>query len=596
MAAGCACATIATVSHVHLTTVIGARRTMALLGISVGITSIWLAWRSPAFSLAGTSVIATAVEITVGWGTLAVGMAAWQHRPRSDFGPILAVAGIAWFLVEWPNPASAGSLVFSVGLLLRAAYPALVGHAALAFPAGRLGRLDVRLIVAAAYLTNVVALGVIPALFFDPRSTSCLGCPDNIFSVGSNLDLTKSVTRIAFALEAAWGVAAIAEAVHRLVRGTPSFRRLVAPVLVPAVAFFVCVVLEALHAYPRASQSNDAVDLALWYGEAAAMIGLASGVGLEQLRNRRARQKVALVALELAGAPPTGQLRDALGAALGDPSVRLAYAVGAGRFSDSEGRPIEAVQEPGRTDTEIIRGSEVIAIVSHRNDLVEDPERLQEVIRAARLSVENERVRAETKTQLADLRASRARIVDSGTRARRRLERDLHDGAQQRLVTLSMAVSLVRLRLGDDRNNPSPSALNEAEDALREALAELREIAHGIYPAELADGLAPGLAALAEDAAIAIQLLAIPEIRFEPQYEAAAYFLIIEAIFRPGVTRAWVNVECGAGRLLIDVDTNGPPPISSATLEDQAGAMNGIVTIVPLPSDLIRIHAEIPCV
>ena len=136
-----------------------------------------------------------------------------------------------------------------------------------------------------------------------------------------------------------------------------------------------------------------------------------------------------------AGSPPAGQLRDRLAATLGDPDLRLAYAVGDGRLADAHGHLVEVVPEAGRTNTRIERRSELVAIAlasqPTSSTILSD---FDESIAAARLAVENERLHAEMQVQLEDLRASRMRIVDTADRERRRLERDLHDGAQQRLV------------------------------------------------------------------------------------------------------------------------------------------------------------------
>ena len=238
------------------------RWAILLAGLAVAVTSIWLAWRGPAFSIAGTSPYAAVAELAAGWALIVSGIAARRRRPTSPFGWIIAVAGLAWFLVEWPNPASAGSVLFSVGLVFHVAYPALIAHAVLGFPTGRLGAPIARAVVAAAYLTNIVVLGVVPTLFFEPGSAGCPGCPDNVFALGSDVDLVTSVTRLGLLLEVAWIAAAIGLMIDRLVRATAASRRLIAPVLLPAMAFFVFVAIDAMHAFQRGGLSNDALDLA----------------------------------------------------------------------------------------------------------------------------------------------------------------------------------------------------------------------------------------------------------------------------------------------------------------------------------------------
>ena len=365
-------------------------------GLAVAGTSIWLAWRGPAFSIAGTSPYATVAGLAAGWALIVTGIAARRRRPASQFGLILAVAGVAWFLVEWPNPASAGSALFSVGLVFHVAYPALIAHAVLGFPTGRLGAPIARVVVAAAYLTNIVVLGVLPTLSFEPGSAGCPGCPDNAFALGSDVGLVTSFTRLGLLLEVAWIAAAIGLLIARLVRVTAASRRLSAPVLVPGIAFLVCVALDAMHAFQRGYLSNDALDLTFWYGQAAALVAMAAGVELEAIRARRARQQVTQIVLDLTGSTPPGRLRDRLASTLGDPGLRLAYAVSDGRLVDADGRQVELVPGAGRTDTRVERGNELVAWLSHRTELLDDPERLRESIAASRLVIENERLHAET--------------------------------------------------------------------------------------------------------------------------------------------------------------------------------------------------------
>jgi signal transduction histidine kinase len=396
-------------------------------------------------------------------------------------------------------------------------------------------------------------------------------------------------------LEVTWIAAAIGLMIDRLAQATAASRRLIAPVLLPAMALAVFVAIDAIHAFQRGILSNDQLDLGLWYGQAAAIIAMAAGVELEGVRARRARQQVAQIVLDLTGSPPAGQLRDRLAATLGDPALGLAYAVGGGHLADAHGRLVELIPEEGRTDTRVERGTQLVAIVSHRTDLLDDPERLDESIAAARLAVENERLHAETQVQLEDLRASRVRIVDTADRERRRLERDLHDGAQQRLVHLSMAVGLARLRQGGDADGVRASRLAEVDVELREALADLREVAHGIYPTELAEGLAAGITVLAEGAPIPLQILAMPVGRLDPRVEAAAYFVIAEAAFQASATKATVRVDRLDGRLVIDIDAYGPRPVNMVGLEDRVGALGGTVSIRFSSGGRHSIHAEIPC-
>jgi signal transduction histidine kinase len=196
------------------------------------------------------------------------------------------------------------------------------------------------------------------------------------------------------------------------------------------------------------------------------------------------------------------------------------------------------------------------------------------------------------RAQLEDLRASRARIIEAGDAERRRLERDLHDGAQQRLVGLLLALRLLRAQLGADQDQQPAARLDEAEPELRRAVGELRELAHGIHPAVLSDeGLAAALEALAEGTLAPLRIAAVPQERFPPAVETAAYILVAEAA-KAGAARVSANRR--DGWLVVDVETEAEPD-GLVDLEDRVGALDGRLAVERAPGGRVRIRAEIPC-
>jgi signal transduction histidine kinase len=197
-------------------------------------------------------------------------------------------------------------------------------------------------------------------------------------------------------------------------------------------------------------------------------------------------------------------------------------------------------------------------------------------------------LQAEARAQLEDLRSSRARIIEAGDAERRRLERDLHDGAQQRLVGLSLALRLLRSQLGADHE--LVARLDEVEAELRRAVAELRELAHGIHPAVLSDeGLAAAVEALAEDAPI--RIAALPQQRFPVAVETAAYLVVAEAA-KAGAAR--VSAERQDAALVVDVEAEAEPE-GLVDLEDRVGALDGRLDVERAGDGGVRIRAEIPC-
>jgi signal transduction histidine kinase len=559
-------------------------------GITFGVLSLAIARNEPSYSFAGQSTVRAAAELGAGWALLATGLVAWARRPGSRFGALVAAASFGWFLVEWNNPGIGSPVGFAMGLTLYAVAPPLVAHAALAYPAGRLSfRLD-RLGLAAAYAGGVLVLGLLPALFFDPQAHGCGECPSNLVAHDSP-HLFDGLNRVGVYAGLAWSLALIVLLALRLVRSSAALRQLVWPVLFAAGAYLSLVAADFAHSLGRGTLGNDPTDRDLWLAEAATLVALALGVAWSWVRGLRMRGAVARLVVDLSAAPPPGGLREMLAESLGDPSLELAYPLRDGRLVDARGRPLASEGEV----TALVRGAQELALLWHRPGLLDDPGLVEEVAAAARLALENERLQAEAQAQLEDLRASRVRVIATGDAERRRLERDLHDGAQQRLVGLSLSLRHARSRLGPDPD-PAPLArVEEAEAELRRVLADLRELAHGIFPAVLADeGLAAALEALAEDAQIPIQITALPDERLDAPVEAAAYFVVSETVKRSTASALNVGAAQRDRLLVIEIEGDGAPQ-EIVDLEDRVGALDGTLEIVRKGGGRVTIRAEIPC-
>jgi len=209
--------------------------------------------------------------------------------------------------------------------------------------------------------------------------------------------------------------------------------------------------------------------------------------------------------------------------------------------------------------------------------------------------LENERLQAETLSQLENLHASRRRIVQAGDAARRRLGRDLHDGAQQRLVTLALALRLAAARLGPGLDAAHAQRISQAEAELRAALADLRELAQGIFPAMLAEeGLATAIEALAEAVPVPLTIAALPGERFGASVEAAAYFVVAETVRQNAAGVLRVSATRRDGRLVVEVEGDSAPG-NITDLEDRVGALGGSVMTTRGPDGRTIIRAEIPC-
>jgi signal transduction histidine kinase len=541
-------------------------------GVAFGVFSVAIAHNEPTYSFGGRSSLWTAAELVAGWTLLTTGLIAWTRRPTSRFGVLLAATCFAWLLAEWNNPGAGSALVFTLGLALFAAAAPLVAHAALAFPGGRVISLVERCVLGFAYAGGLLVLGLLPTLVFDPAAQGCTRCPHNLLLLTDSPERYEDLNRIGVQFGLVWTLAAIMIFAVRLVRSTPPMRRLTVPVLLPAGAYLALVAVDFAHSLDRGFLANDALDRRLWLGQAGALVALSLGVVLGWLRDRHTRATVARLVVELAESPAPANLRDVLANTLRDPSLELAYRLTDGRLVDARGRPAEL----GPAVTPLVRGRTEVAFLGHRPGLLDDPGLAEEVAGAARLALENERLQAEVRARLQDLRASRARIVAAEDAERRRLERDLHDGAQQRLVSLSLSLRLLHSRIGSQASEGQLAKLDQADAELRTAVGELRTLAHGIYPAALTDeGLSAAIEALAEGAPVPMETMELLDERLDPAVEATAYFVVSEIAEWNKARALRVGIRRADGVLVVDIESDGDAPEDLVDLEDRVGALDG---------------------
>ena len=294
-------------------------------------------------------------------------------------------------------------------------------------------------------------------------------------------------------------------------------------------------------------------------------------------------------------------MRDALAAALDDPTVAIAYWLsGPGRFVDAAGRPV-ALADGAWTEVEL-QGRRIAAI-GHDASLAEEPQLVRAAGAAAALALENERLAAELRARIEELRASRARLVRAGDDERRRLERDLHDGAQSRMVALSVQLGLARRRAEGD---PELAALLDSSRAeLKTSLDELRELARGIHPAVLTDrGLDAALRGLATRAPVPVEVGDDVPADLPAPVATAVYFVVAEALTNVAkyarAERATVTVARAAGAVRAEVADDG---VGGATadggsglrgLADRVAALDGRLEVDSPPGGGTRVLAEIP--
>jgi signal transduction histidine kinase len=328
---------------------------------------------------------------------------------------------------------------------------------------------------------------------------------------------------------------------------------------------------------------------------------------------------VAIAALEGAGAalralalrllrsrmPESGPVRELLAERLGDRSLNIAYWLPDREiFVDERGHPVSLPGAgSGRAWTAVEREGNRVAAIVHDAELDASPELVHAAASAAALALDNERLKADLRARLEELRHSRRRIVEAADDARRQIERDLHDGAQQQLVSLALDLRLLRARLKDQPDEAA--TVEELADKLNVALAELRELARGIHPAVLSDhGLAPAIHVLVERASLPIECDLAVEDRLPPPIEAAAYFVVAEGLTNvvkyANATRARVSLRRHRTWLEVVVadDGTGGAQIDAGSglrgLSDRLAALEGELTVASPLGEGTRLAARIP--
>ena len=528
---------------------------------------------------------------------IATGLIAWQRRPGNRVGLLMVAAGFADLagLLYWN--ASVPYLFFTALTSLQ--IPIFI-HLFLAFPSGRLATRLERRFVAFLYGAWLVLLPL-SQLWRDSRTEpdKCPRCPTNPL-------LVVDSDAVAGALQAAvdlfvFGVLALTVVllVRKVRRASPATRRAVNPVLLTGAIAVLTVLAGGIVDATGGDMEDSIVGTAS--GLAFAAVPVAFLLGL--LRTRLQRSGVADLVVELGSVSRPEEVRDAISRALGDPSLELAFWLPADeRYVDPRGSPLDVSTREGRALTVLEHDGRRIAALVHDPSLSDEPELLEAVGAAASLALENARLQAELSAQLAEVRASRARIVEAGDAERRRLERDLHDGAQQRLLGIRLALQLARGRI-DDKHGVD-ELLAEADAEVVGALDELRTLARGIHPPILTDeGLGPALAALARRAPVPVQLDVTPE-RLPERVEATAYFVASEALANVAkhahASQASLAIGRANGSVSVEVsdDGVGGADVGGAGLRglrDRVEALDGSLSVETACGAGTRVRAVIPC-
>jgi signal transduction histidine kinase len=539
--------------------------------------------------------------LVIGWGFIGTGLYTWARRPDNSLGSLMVATGFAWFAAGLST--ADVPLLFTLGGLLGAVYVVTTMHTLLAAPDGRLSRGD-RRIVRAAYL--LVTVGILPLwLFFDP-ATECEECPENVFLVEDS----ETAVNIAGTAINLIGIVLVALVVRSLVRrwrgATRAERRLYAPMYAAGIALMIVVIGQL--SLQSAGSEGRALDIAFIVSLIPFALVPYMFVGAFMRTRFMQRGAVGSLVARLGEAPAAGGLRDALADALDDPTLELVYWLPDDRrYVDASGRPVELPDDddPSRAATKVERDGVCVAAIVHDATLPEVGEHVRAVGAAAFLALDNERLDAELRAKIDELRASRERMLSIGLEERRRLERDLHDGAQQRLVSMALNIRLARAKLNEDPL-AADELLGSAAVELDAALAELRELARGIHPAVLSDrGLGTALETLASRAPVPVELSELPPGRLPEAVELAAYFVVAEALTNVAkyadASHATVDVARENGRVVVEVADDGvggaDPEHGTGLrgLADRLAVLEGRLEIDSERGRGTTIRARIPC-
>jgi signal transduction histidine kinase len=562
------------------------------LGVSVAtLAGLWIAELTVDLPRVTTlQSLIPGTLIPASW--MAAGLISWRARPRSQVGPLMVLVGC---LYPW-NPLSflAGDWAQWLFLMFGNVSTVIFVHVVLVFPSGPLTR-PAR--VALGFGWTALLIGAI-SVAVKPESERCPVCPANPLPTAGYPELSDVLWDLAALIALPGAILTAVILVSRWHRASAPARRALAPMLWGTFQYAVVDIYWI--AIGRFADGRPGTLASYSWG----LIPI--GVMIGMLRTRQHRSVVADLMVELGAAPQPAALRDLLARALGDPSLELAFWLPDRRgYVDADGSAVELPAGDARRRVSILRyDGEPLAALVYDPALLEDPKLLEAVSAAARLALQNSRLQAELRARLLEVRESRARLVAATDAERRRIERNLHDGAQQTLLGLRLAVRLARNR-GDGDPRLLDAQLAEIDGELQAAVEELRALARGVHPAVLTDeGLEPALAALARRATVPTAVRCDCPGRLPAPVETAAYYVAAEALANvhkhAQATTAHIAVAMTDTHASIEVSDDGrggADPLGGGLrgLRDRVEALDGTLRIESHDGAGTRVRAEIPC-
>jgi signal transduction histidine kinase len=542
-------------------------------------------------------------DLLGGWAFMATGLIAWRRLPDRRIGPISILVGFAWFVGSYAP--SGSPIVRYLAEAFQGWFVPLTAWLALAYPSGRVRQRTGRAVLVTWFGLQAAWTGVRLSLLVPLAWYPCPTCPASVSAFAWTRSLLETIGPGFGILFSLCGAATVVVLALRLVRETPVGRRRLLPVALAAILISGTLAVVEIERAVGAGLLPHGLTTALLN---ALSIAVAAAVLAGLLAEQASRSAVADAVAGLDDETSVASLQIALAAALGDDSIRvLAWDAASATYVDERG---EATEPPAPDERRGVMAlgdpARPLAVVVHDVALRDDPGLASAVRAAVRLHVQNARLEAEVRRQLDDVRASRARLVEASETERRRLERDLHDGAQQRLVGLALDVRRARSRLGSDSDPALVAALDDAATDVTLAIDELRELARGIHPSILTEGgLGPALESLATRSRIPVDLQAdLDGSRFAPAVEGTAYFVVAEGLTNAtrasGASVVRVHASQTDGTLRVEVADDGAGGADPARgtglrgLDDRVRAVGGTLRIESREGAGTRVVAELP--
>ena len=532
--------------------------------------------------------------LLVWWITLPyifAGIVAWRRRPDSFFGPLMILAGFVTQLsiLQWTSQ----PLLNTVGQLFDLLVAAVWLHLFLAYPSGRLAGRAERVVVIIGYVAAVGLQAVILMLggFNDLHLLTVVKREAAAEAIQNMQLLTLSALAVI-------GVGLLWWRWQSLPRWQ---RRRPAQILINCFSLSLVMLAALLIAGAFQLPGFEIIRLATF--AVAGLAPLAFLAGLLDARLAKAGVGELFVQLRTDPAP---DLRELLAQALRDPTLSLIYWLPQyGSWADQDGNPT-APPEPNssRRVTVVKQNGEQIAALVYDATLVEEPELVEAVSAAAGIALENGRLEAELRARLQELHGSRGRVVEAQQNERRRLERNLHDGAQQRLVALALELGLLAEQA--DSDPATKTRLKRARTEVAQSLDELRDIARGLHPAVVSGhGLAVALESLVATAPLDVQLETDGLPRLSEPLEVAAYYVVSESLTNAAkhaeATHVRVEVGVSEDALIVEIVDDGVGGADSERgtglrgLADRVEALDGNLRIWSAVGKGTRVRAELPC-